>query len=173
MMNLIKNKKYPTLYEKIQSEQPYYEIWQLSKKNNRVYFIFTDYSGENLDYNSTYFNQKKGSKIKYYLSEVKLNIDYFFYPRLVKAYSLPEIINLQKNIKPDDYIISDYELNDYWEKINDPSYFYQPKLPNQKDYDRKFVLFYKRLKRLEVSWKQYISVVRHPEKKYYIYQVVN
>ena len=97
----------------------------------------------------------------------------FFYPRLVEAYSLPEIIDFQKNIKPNDYIISDYVLDDYWEQINDSSYFCRIKTPSQKEYDKKFISLYKRLKRLEISWKQYISVVRHLEKKYYIYQVIN
>ena len=79
MINLIKNKRYPTLYEKIQSENPYYEIWLLAKAGKNIYFIFEDKSDKNLDYNTTYFKQKQTrKKVNYYLSELKLNIDYFF-----------------------------------------------------------------------------------------------
>lgn len=175
MMNLIKDKKYPTLYEKIQSENPYYEIWLFAKNNKNTYFIFEDKSDKNLDYNTTYFKQKQtGEKKNYYLSELKLNIYYFFYPKEIKPKSLWEIIYVyQDGLKKGDIIISDYELDEYWEKINTQSYAYVRKTPLEEEYDKKFKDFYKRLKRLPVSKKKFIPVNRHPEKPYYIYQVVN
>ena len=175
MVNLIKNKRYPTLYEKIQSENPYYEIWLFAKARKNIYFIFEDKSDRNLDYNTTYFKQKQTrKKVNYYLSELKLNIDYFFYPKEIKQKSLWEIVYLyQGDLKKGDMIISDYELDEYWEKINTQIYSCAKKTILQEEYDKKFKNFYKRLKRLPISKKNFIPVNRHPEKPYYIYQVVN
>jgi hypothetical protein len=175
MINLIKNKRYPTLYEKIQSENPYYEIWLLAKAGKNIYFIFEDKSDKNLDYNTTYFKQKQTrKKVNYYLSELKLNIDYFFYPKEIKPKFLWEVVYLyQGDFKKGDMIISDYELDEYWEKINSQIYSCVRKTALEEEYDKKFKNFYKRLKRLPISKKNFIPVNRHPEKPYYIYQVVN
>jgi|GEM_PF-1743070 len=175
MMNLIKNKKHQTLYEKIQSENPYYEVWLLAKNGKNVYFIFEDKNDKNLDYNTTYFKQKQtGKKINYYLSELKLNIDYFFYPKVIKPVSLWEILYFhQDNIGKYDIVISDYELDEYWERINSQIYSCFKKTVLEKEYDERFKTFYKRLKRLLISKKEFIPINRHPEKPYYIYQVIN
>jgi len=176
MLGLIKNKKNLNLYERIQSENPYYEVWQLAKNKANIYFIFEDKKENNLDYNTTYFvnKNKKNNKINYYLSELKLNIDYFFYPKIIKPYSLFELISFyHSKIKKGDFIISDYELDEYWQKINQSSYIFQPKSTKQEEYDNKFISFYKRLKRLVISKKNFIPLNRHPEKPYYIYQVIN
>lgn len=175
MMNLIKDKNHSTLYEKIQSENPYYEVWLLSNSRKNIYFIFEDKNDKNLDYNTTYFKQKQiGKKINYYLSELKLNIDYFFYPKEIKPVSLWEILYFhQDNIRKYDIIISDYELDEYWQKINSQSYFCFKKTALEEEYNKKFKTFYKRLKRLLISKKEFIPVNRHPEKPYYIYQVIN
>jgi len=175
MFNLIKDKNHSTLYEKIQSENPYYEIWLLAKNGKNVYFIFEDKNDKNLDYNTTYFKKKKtGKKINYYLSELKLNIDYFFYPKVIKPISLRELIySYQNDIKKDDIIISDYELDEYFRKINEPSYYFFKKNSLQEEYDKRFINFYKRLKRLLIIKKNFIPINRHPEKPYYIYQLFN
>ncbi len=176
MLKLIKSKLHPTLYERIQSENPYYEIWLLSQKSNPVYFIFEDKTDKNLDYNTTYFknkNKPEKNKINYYLSELKLNIDYYFYPRIIKNFSLYEIVKNQDKIQKNSFIISDYKLDDYWQKINSLPYLYQIKTTQQKEFDKLFSSFYKRLKRLNIQKKQYLSLIRHPEKPYYIYFVIN
>ena len=85
-----------------------------------------------------------------------------------------EVVYLyQGDFKKGDMIISDYELDEYWEKINSQIYSCVRKTALEEEYDKKFKNFYKRLKRLPISKKNFIPVNRHPEKPYYIYQVVN
>jgi hypothetical protein len=175
MLKIIKNQKEKSFVEKIQSQHPYYEIWRLSKEDKNVIFVNEDRSEKNIDYVTTYFMNKKNPRVKinYYLTELKLAINYFFYPKKIPSYSFYQLILNYDSLKKDYFIISDYEFEDYWKKkIEERRCCLFEKTEADIQLEKKFFSLYDRIKRLEISKKQYTSLLRHPEKPYYIYQVV-
>ncbi len=175
MKLLIKNKqKSFGDYEKIQSEHPYYEIWRLSESNEKVVFLNESKDGKEVDYNTTYFkNINKKIKKDYYLSELKLFVNYYFFPRNIPKFSFYELIfNNDKILTRGVYLISDFEMEGYYKKLLEENLCRKIKSPEQKLIEKKFLETYNRLKRLEISKKNYLIVNRHPEKPYYLYEVI-
>ena len=76
---------------------------------------------------------------------------------------------LEKNYKKDDYIISDYYFESYFQNLN----ILKNKTEKQKIFDLSFLSLYKRLKEIKVSEKKYFLTNRRLERPYYIYQVIN
>jgi len=170
MKQLVSNKSNLNRYESIQSEHPYYEVWKLSqdtKKQVTVIMYVRDES--NIDYTTTYFKKLKGEKENYYLSELTLFVNYFFYPRIIKTLTFSQAIMLEKNYKKGDYIISDYYFESYFQNLN----ILKNKTEKQKIFDLSFLSLYKRLKEIKVSEKKYFLTNRRLERPYYIYQVIN
>lgn len=160
-------------YEKIQSEHPYYEIWRLAKLNKNVIFLNESKSDKEIDYNTTYFkNINNKIKLNYYLSELKLFIDYYFFPKKIKTVSFRELVLNPKMLTKDDYLISDYQLEGYYKKLLEDNLCKKQKTAGQEVIENKFLATYNRLKRLEITKKSYMIVNRHPEKPYYLYQVI-
>jgi hypothetical protein len=94
MTRIIKNQKDQSLYEKIQSQHPYYEIWRLLKENKNVIFVNEEKNIKSIDYTTTYFmNRNITKKTTHYLSELKLMINYFAYPRNILSVSFLQLIN--------------------------------------------------------------------------------
>lgn len=175
MLRIINKRKEKTLYEKIQSQNPYYEIWRLTQSNSNVIFVNEDKDNQFIDYVSNYFLNRDKSpekKINYYLTELNLMIKYFFYPKVVSTYSFHQIIFLPQLVKKGMYIISDYEFEAFYKKIFLESQCSCKKTIEEQNIEKNFINFYQKLKRLPISKKDYISVIRHPEKPYYLYQVI-
>lgn len=112
----IKNIAINDRYERIQSQHPYYEIYKLAKeykgKENKVHFVFYFQDDRTVDYVTTYFlnpaNTAEEKLKRYYMSELGLFINYFFYPRLIKPISPDDLTRV--NLGPGDVIISDMDL---------------------------------------------------------------
>jgi len=173
MKKILLSKTQKSYYEKIQSEHPYYEIWKLAQQNKKVTFINEQNSDGALDYTTTYFRKKRGDKSNYYLSELKLVLNYFFYPRLITTYSFYTAVDLSSYFNRGEIIVSDFDLDTY-AKIQNEKKLCPSKSKTKKEitFDEKFEIFYKRLKKLEISKKNYLVYNRHQEKPYYIYEVI-
>lgn len=170
MKQLVSNKSNLNRYESIQSEHPYYEVWKLSQDTKKQVTVVMDVRDEsNIDYTTTYFKKLKGEKENYYLSELTLFVNYFFYPRIIKTLTFSQAIMLEKNYKKGDYIISDYYFESYFQNLN----ILKNKTEKQKIFDLSFLSLYKRLKEIKVSEKKYFLTNRRLERPYYIYQVIN
>lgn len=175
MKQLVTKKSNLSRYESIQREHPYYEIWKLSQDNkNHIIVVMDSRGGDNIDYTTTYFKKLKGDKNIYYLSELTLFVNYFFYPRKIRTLTFYEAIMPEKKYQKDDYIISDFDFGSYYqdnylESLKTLKY----KTDKEKLFDLIFLSLYKRLKEIKISKKQYIITNRHIEKPYYIYQVIN
>lgn len=167
---LIANKSYLSRYESIQSEHPYYEIWKLSQdKNNNITVIMDERNEGTIDYTTTYFKKKNGDKNNYYLSELTLFVNYFFYPRRIKILTFNQAVMSKIKYKQGDYIISDYNLSFYKQELN----IQKNKTNKQKIFDSNFEALYKRLKDIKVSEKNFFMTNRRKEKDYYIYQLID
>lgn len=102
-------------YEKIQSEQHYYEIYKLAKEyKNRehlVVYIQDERDDQMLDYSSTYYSnigKDPKDQVPVYLSELGLFVMYYFYPEYIPYYTVREFANLE--LLPNTVIISDKDL---------------------------------------------------------------
>lgn len=173
MLKIISQRKEKSLYEKIQSQHPYYEVWQIINSGKKILFINHSKDDKEIDYNTTYFkNIKSKNKTNYYLSELKLFILYYSYPNSVPVLDFYEAVNNFDKLKKIDYIISDFELESFYrEKVNSDLLKIK-KTKAQENFENKFMRLYIRLKRLELSDKQYLIINRHKEKPYYIYKLI-
>jgi hypothetical protein len=171
---IIKNQREKSLYEKIQSQNHYFEIWQLLQKTNQVIFINEDKDSNFIDYVTTYFKNKenKTKPLTYYLTELGLMIKYFSYPRPIPVYSFYQILINPSLIKKDDFIISDYEFEDFYKKRIEEKNCFCEKNQEEIMIEKNFLFIFNRLKRLDISAKHYVSMIKRPEKPYYIYQVI-
>jgi hypothetical protein len=174
MTRIIKNQKEQLLYEKIQSQNHYYEAWQLLQKNSHVIFINEDKDSNFIDYVTTYFKNKenKTKPLTYYLTELGLMIKYFSYSRSIPVYSFYQLLINPSLIKKGDFIISDYELEDFYKKRIEEKNCVCKKNQEEIMIEKNFLSIFNRLKRLDISAKQYVSMIKRPEKPYYIYQVI-
>ncbi len=175
MLKIISKRKEKTLYEKIQSQNHYYEVWRLANLKKNVIFVNEDKSSQFIDYVSTYFlnkNKPQDKKITYYLTELNLMTKYFFYPKIVPVYSFYQIIFSPPLIKKGIYIISDYEFESFYKNKFSENKCLCEKSIEKINIEKNFLSFYQRLKRIEISNKDYVSVIRRPEKTYYLYEVI-
>lgn len=134
-----------SLYNQIQKQHPYAELYEISKKviknpSISVFFVFTNKTDDTLDYTTTVLMK---SKKKYYLSELGIMINYFFYPRKIK-YISPQQLNKTKFSKGD-IIVSDTDLFGIYKYFN-------------------------YLKSFKIAEKQYVHTLRWPIKGYFIYE---
>lgn len=158
------------MYEAIQSEHPYYEIWKLSQDSKKRITVVIEGKGEgDIDYTTTYFKKLKGDKNTYYLAELTLFVNYFFYPRKIETLTFNNAMNSTDKYRKGDYIISDYNFGSYNKDIET----FRNKTDKEKLFDSNFLSLYKRLKEITVSQKKYLVINRRAEKPYYIYQVIN
>jgi hypothetical protein len=174
MTRIIKNQKEQPLYEKIQSQNHYFEVWQLLQKTNQVIFVNEDKDSNFIDYVTTYFKNKenKTKPLTYYLTELGLMIKYFSYPRPIQVYSFYQLLINPSLIKKDDFIISDYEFEDFYKKRIEEKNCFCKKNQEEIMIEKNFLFIFNRLKRLDISAKYYVSMIKRPEKPYYIYQVI-
>lgn len=174
MIKIINNQKDNSFYQKVQSQNHYYEVWQASLKNKKVIFINNDNDEKFIDYNTTYFKNKNNpqKKINYYLTELGLMINYFFYPKKIPRYSFRQLLLNPNLIKKDYLIISDYSFEDYYKQIQAKQNYPFLKKTNDILLEKNFLEIFKRLKSIEISKKEYQSPIRRPEKIYYLYQVI-
>jgi len=84
-------------YEEIQEFQPFYYIYKIAKD--------TKSSGKNFIYVRTRVDKENLQ----YLDELNIMINYFFYPRFVKPYSLAQFYKLK--LKHGDIIVADFTLH--------------------------------------------------------------
>ncbi|GIW63279.1 MAG: hypothetical protein KatS3mg091_081 [Patescibacteria group bacterium] len=111
------NLKDNNLYEQIQGQHPYWELYQITKdsqKNNKkIYTIFFDQNEKFLDETSTlllhkYKPELKNKDIKVYLTEPEVYLNYFMYPNLPKEISINDI--LTSKLEKGAYLISDKDV---------------------------------------------------------------
>jgi len=114
-MSQLNAKPIPNRYERIQSEQHYYEIYQLSQrykgKEDHVIFVQTNRGEEVLDYSSTYYanlDKPNDKKENIYLSELGLFIDYYFFPTYIPNRTIYDFADMK--LQQDYVIISDKDL---------------------------------------------------------------
>lgn len=80
-------------FEQIQEWHPYFQIYKLAKdKNNNNKRII-------------YVRTRIGQGPNPYLHELNIMVDYFFYPRIIRAYSLKQFKKME--IKKDDIVVAD------------------------------------------------------------------
>jgi hypothetical protein len=170
MKQLVSSKSNLNRYEAIQSEHPYYEIWKLSQDSKKNVTVIMDERNEGtIDYTTTYFKKKMGDKNNYYLSELTLFINYYFYPRKIKALTFYQAVMSKIKYQEGDYIISDYNFSFYDQGLSIP----KNKTEKEKLFDSNFKTLYGRLKNIKISEKNYFMTNRRRETSYYIYQVIN
>lgn len=169
MLRIIKNQKEKLFVEKIQSQHPYYEIWRLLKGNKNVIFVNEEKNIKSIDYTTTYFmNRNTTKKTTHYLSELKLMINYFAYPRNILSVSFLQLINYQNLLKEGDYIISDVDLGEF-AKLNFLNlYNYSGQITTKQNINN----LLSKIELVPIVKKQYQIINRHPENPYYIYQVI-
>lgn len=172
MLKILAQRKEKSLYEKIQSQHPYYEVWQIINSGKKIALINHSQDEKEVDYNTTYFkNLRRKDKKNYYLSELKLFILYYSYPKTVPVYNFYEAINNFDKLKRFDYIISDFELESFYKEKIYFDLLEVKKTKEQQNFENKFMLAYSKLKRLKLEDKQYLIINRHKEKPFYIYQL--
>lgn len=173
MKKIITKKINISNYEAIQSEHPYYEIWKLAQTDNRVFLVMNNLDTGNVDYTTTYFKRLIGDKRNYYLSELSLFINYFFYPRKIESFSFDQLIRSKNIYKKRDIIISDFDFDSFY-LINykDNSYIFKEKTEKERQFDQQFLSLYHRLKNIKVFNKNFVITNRHKEKPYFIYELI-
>jgi len=175
LKKLADQKKGLNSYEAIQSEHPYFEIWKISKnQQNKVFLVMDRLVDENFDYQTTYFKQLQGYKIKFYLSELRLMVNYFFYPRIIQTYTFRQLLDLKILFTKGDYIVSDFDFNSFYvTNYNNPQLPNRPKTKEEIEFDQQFLSLYRRLKTIEVVKKDLVMTNRHDASPYYIYEFIN
>jgi len=152
MSTIVKIPFFKDHYFEVQKQHPYFEIYQLAEKykntNTKIVYIFEKRDNSKLDYSGTYyfnkyFNKGKLQK-KYFLSELGIMINYFFYPRIINSISLLQYPKMK--LDKGTIIISDFALYDY------PKSF-----PG--------------LKTIKLSYKDFHKANKRPEEPYYIFEV--
>ncbi|MCR4329338.1 MAG: hypothetical protein NUV65_02210 [Candidatus Roizmanbacteria bacterium] len=104
----------PNMYEQIQNQHQYAELYQLANKyrntNVQLFLVTTLQEREYLDYVTTYYQNQNSNQKKtpVYLTELKLMTNYFFYPRVVRSYSLRQFKKLKPI--PNSIVIADLDL---------------------------------------------------------------
>jgi len=152
MSAIVKTPFFKDHYFEVQKQHPYFEIYQLAEKyrntNTKIVYIFEKQDDSKLDYSGTYYFNKYFNKgkppQKYFLSELGIMINYFFYPRIIKPISVLQYS--QTKFNKGTAIISDYPLHDF------PKMFPGVKLN-------------------ELSYKDFHKANKRPEESYYIYEV--
>jgi hypothetical protein len=86
-------------YEKIQEFHPFYQIYKISEDTKKS------------EKNIIYVRTKADPKNRQYLDELNIMVNYFFYPRFIKPYSLTQFYKIKLN--HGDVIISDYPLKTF------------------------------------------------------------
>jgi len=84
-------------YEQIQEFHPFYYVYKIARETN------------NSKKNVVYVRTKTEIKNRQYLDELNIMINYYFYPRFIKPYSLSQFYKLK--LKKQDIIISDFPLH--------------------------------------------------------------
>ncbi|MFA6005508.1 MAG: hypothetical protein WC775_03395 [Patescibacteria group bacterium] len=146
-------------YKAVQQEHPYYEIWQLSRQQDlRVIFIMDRRDDTTFDYTTTYYEKQSGSKDNFYLSELGLYINYYFFPRIIPARTVQEAMGGSVQYAPGDVVVSDVDLSLYdVDKLRKPGSVMQ--IPT--------------LEIMEQREKSFVDVIRKPTIKYFIYKVIS
>jgi hypothetical protein len=84
-------------YDQIQKFHPYYAVYKLAEE--------TKVNNQNVIYLKTKIDKKNSL----YYDELNLMVNYFFYPKIINAYSLLQLNNIKLLKKT--IIISDYDLS--------------------------------------------------------------
>lgn len=151
MTSIVKTPFYKDHYLEVQKQHPYYDIYKLAEKyrnsDTDIYYIFDKREDSKLDYSGTYYFNKYYNKgrppQKYFLSELGVMINYFFYPRIIQPLTLIEFNNIKLR---SGVIISDFPLHDY------PA-------------------SYSKVKLMKLSDKAFHKANKRPEEPYYIYEI--
>ncbi len=103
-------------YERIQSEQHYYEIYKIAQeykgREELVIYIQDDRGDDTLDYSSTYYSnigKKPEEQTSVHLSELGLFVMYYFYPSYIPTYSINQFSDMK--LSNETIIISDKDLS--------------------------------------------------------------
>ncbi len=143
------------IYEQIQAQHPYYEIYKISQRakdeNLQVYKYFTLEKYEYLDETSTLFLQQKDPEakrknLKVYRTEPELFLAYYLYPAKAKRLNLKKLFS--GKIPKDSVIITDVDLE----------YNY----PFLKD----------KLERIEIKEKGFVIPNRRENFKFFIFRII-
>ncbi len=151
MASIVKIPFYKEHYGEVQKQHPYYDVYALAQKykntDTNIIYIFEKREDSKLDYSGTYYFNKYFNKgktpEKYFLSELGIMINYYFYPRLIEPITLLQFNRLSPS---SGIIISDYPLHDF------------PKL-------------YPKVKLNKLSDKAFHKANKRPEEPYYIYEI--
>lgn len=104
-------------YERIQSEQHYYEIYKIAQeykgREELVVYIQDERGDDILDYSSTYYSNigklPDEDHTSVYLSELGLFVMYYFYPNFIPTYSINQFADM--TLQDGAIIISDKDLS--------------------------------------------------------------